>query len=71
MRGAVYVDPLLCRGTALCRSTAPHLFDIGADGKAVPLRTQLADQATLELAEEVADCCPMEAIIVERHAGQT
>nr|WP_062335084.1 ferredoxin [Herbidospora sakaeratensis] len=56
------VDRALCFGTGLCSATAPGLFTLGADRVAVARAEELTDPADLALAEEVAECCPREAI---------
>ncbi|WP_062429993.1 ferredoxin [Herbidospora daliensis] len=56
------VDRSLCFGTGLCSATAPGLFTLGADRVAVARSDELTDPADLALAEEVAECCPREAI---------
>ncbi|MEU8206187.1 ferredoxin [Streptosporangium sp. NPDC049046] len=64
------VDRALCFGTGLCSATAPGLFTLGADRIAVAREGELTDPDDISLAEEVADCCPREAIILRsRDAG--
>ncbi|GIH26302.1 hypothetical protein Aph01nite_46120 [Acrocarpospora phusangensis] len=56
----------MCFGTGLCSATAPELFTLGPDGYAVPRESELTDPADISVAEEVAECCPREAIILRR-----
>ncbi|TKK87960.1 ferredoxin [Herbidospora galbida] len=56
------VDRALCFGTGLCAATAPGLFTLGADHVAAARTGELTDPAEIALAEEVAECCPREAI---------
>ncbi|GAA0382663.1 hypothetical protein GCM10010160_10730 [Acrocarpospora corrugata] len=58
------VDRALCFGTGLCSATAPELFTLGPDRHAVPREHELTDPADIALAEEVAECCPREAILL-------
>ncbi|GAB1821473.1 ferredoxin [Herbidospora sp. RD11066] len=64
MAARLEVDRSLCFGTGLCSATAPDLFTLGADRLAVAREGELTDPADVELAREVAECCPREAIIL-------
>ncbi|WP_061297325.1 ferredoxin [Herbidospora cretacea] len=60
----VEVDRALCYGTGLCSATAPELFTLGPDRLAVARAGELAEPGEVDLAREVAECCPREAIHV-------
>ncbi|WP_066376156.1 ferredoxin [Herbidospora mongoliensis] len=64
MAGRLEVDRGLCFGTGLCSATAPELFTLGPDRLAVAREGELTDPAEVALAQEVAECCPREAIIL-------
>lgn len=50
-----------CIGSGVCAGTAPHHFELGADGRAHPLKSPTdRDEAVLD----AAISCPMEAIRV-------
>lgn len=64
MNATVSVDREACRGTGLCRSMDPSLFRLTADGHAEATATNLEGADRIEQAQEIADCCPNEAITV-------
>ncbi|MBE3016048.1 ferredoxin [Microbispora sp. NEAU-D428] len=68
MTAELFVHARVCRGTGLCRAMAPALFDLGPDGKARILRTAVSDPEELALVQDIADCCPTEAIALESSA---
>ncbi|GLX94758.1 ferredoxin [Herbidospora sp. NEAU-GS84] len=56
------VDRASCFGTGLCSATAPRFFTLGPDHVAAVTTGELTDPDDIALAEEVAECCPREAI---------
>ena len=56
----------LCISCALCPSLSPDLYKMDNDNKAIALKTgDLTSQEAIE-ANEAADSCPSDAIIVEQ-----
>ncbi len=58
----VSVDQDLCIGCGLCVDTCPDVFELNDEGKAEPT-ANAADN--IECAQDAADLCPTEAIVVE------
>ncbi|GAB3670940.1 hypothetical protein GCM10027589_39640 [Actinocorallia lasiicapitis] len=58
------IDGRRCNGSGLCWSTSARLFQPGPDGRARVRVPSLEDARDVELALDVADCCPMEAVQV-------
>jgi len=56
------VDRTLCFGTGFCSATAPGLFTLGPDRVAAAREGELTDPDDISPAQEVAECCPREAI---------
>lgn len=59
------VDRTLCRGSGLCEAMDPETFRVTDEGSSVVLRPRVADEGHLELAAEIAECCPAGAITVQ------
>jgi ferredoxin len=58
----VFIDPSRCDGHALCVATAPHLFQIGSDGKShLTVRSVAPEDERLVLSAEAK--CPLQAIV--------
>lgn len=57
----IRVDESLCIGCGVCVEACGEVFGLNADGKAI-VQSQHCDEHDLE---EVADSCPVEAILVE------
>ena len=57
---AVEVDQALCTGCGLCVDSCPEVFALGADG----LAYTIAQECEIHNLEEVANNCPVSAIIV-------
>jgi ferredoxin len=53
-----YVDPGLCVGSAMCVSSHPQLFRMGADGRAMYVAEAVDENSALDAAE----LCPVSAI---------
>lgn len=62
MRAVVQVDKELCAGTGMCEAMSPELFRLTSAGYSVPTDADLHGENRIELAREVAGCCPTEAI---------
>jgi len=58
------VDPDLCTGCELCVDTCPEVFEMNDDDLAVTIVDVVPADAE-ETAQEAADDCPSEAIIIE------
>lgn len=65
--GSFSVDRELCRGTGLCQAMVPALFGRTDSGYPAADTGELADERSVVLADEVAECCPTGAIEVFRH----
>lgn len=59
-----FVDKDACISCGLCESLCPDIFEIEDDGKAGAIDDELEDE-DLDCANEAADQCPTDAIIVE------
>lgn len=55
-----------CVGSATCVGIAPELFELSADGRSRPLTTPVDDSDELR---EAAECCPVQAIVIEENEG--
>ena len=64
VRATVHVDAGVCRGTGLCAAMRPELFRLTDAGHATALQAELHDGDQVEAALEVAECCPVEAIVL-------
>ena len=62
----VYIDRERCIGSENCVASAPSVFRLDSEGKAVLLDSSTVDVESLLL---VAEICPTEAIILEDGAG--
>lgn len=62
----VRVDRERCIGSENCVASAPSVFQIDGDGKAMLLDVSSVDVETLWL---VAEICPTEAIVIEDDEG--
>ena len=62
----VRVDREKCIGSANCVASAPSVYRLDEDDKAVLLDPRTVDQETLLLS---AESCPTEAIIIEDDEG--
>jgi len=62
----VHIDRERCIGSENCVASAPSVFRLDAEGKAVLLDPSTVDVEALLL---VAEICPTEAIILEDGAG--
>ena len=58
------VDPDLCTGCELCVDTCPEVFEMNDDDLAV-VKVDVVPADAEESAQEAADDCPAEAIIIE------
>ncbi|WP_407929436.1 ferredoxin [Herbidospora solisilvae] len=58
------VDQQVCLGTGLCSAMAPELLELGEEGVAVARRGELVRPEQIAIAQDVAACCPVEAIIL-------
>ena len=58
------VDPDLCTGCELCVETCPEVFEMNDDDVAVT-KVDVVPADAEETAQESADDCPAEAIIIE------
>ena len=59
----VVVDPGKCADHGQCVFAAPEVFQLDEDGKLV-YRSEV-DDSLLDLVEEAADVCPLQAISIE------
>jgi len=62
----VHIDRERCIGSENCVASAPSVFRLDAEGKAVLLDPSTVDVEALLL---VAEICPTEAILLEDRAG--
>lgn len=62
------VDRTKCTGIGLCEMTAPAVFEVGDDGQAHSLLSELAEQDVVAAQEAVANC-PTGALSIEQ--GET
>ncbi|NLM21101.1 MAG: ferredoxin [Peptococcaceae bacterium] len=58
-----HVEKDVCIGCGACPSICPEVFEMDEDGLAIALREQVPEDQE-ELAEEAAESCPTEAIIL-------
>lgn len=65
--GSFRVDREVCRGSGLCQVMGPALFGRTDSGYPAADTGELADESSVVLADEVAECCPTGAIEVLRH----
>ena len=60
----VKVDQDLCAACGLCADVCPEVFELKADGKAVP-KAETVPAAAEESCRDAAAQCPAEAILIE------
>ncbi|GLY46849.1 ferredoxin [Lentzea sp. NBRC 102530] len=60
----VRVDRGRCRGLGLCSGMAPEHFRVTSNGYSVPLVPVVRPPDDVALVQDVARCCPMEAVEV-------
>jgi ferredoxin len=58
----ISIDRSLCNGYGVCEALAPDVFELGADGLAVPRESISEDESV----REACDSCPMGAIAIAR-----
>ncbi len=58
-----HVEKDVCIGCGACPSICPEVFEMDEDGLAIALNEQVPEDQE-ELAEEAAESCPTEAIIL-------
>lgn len=64
----IVVDRDLCIGAAPCVAIAPEVFELDAEGKAIVIDPQGADDETIRLG---AEACPTRAVFLyEEDSGQ-
>jgi ferredoxin len=59
------VDRTKCTGIGLCEMTAPAVFEVGDDGQAQALQSEVAEQ-DLAAAQEAVANCPTGAVSIEQ-----
>jgi ferredoxin len=59
------VDRTRCTGIGLCEMTAPAVFEVGDDGQAQTLQSEVAEQDLAAAREAVANC-PTGALPIEQ-----
>jgi ferredoxin len=64
----IRVDPWICQGYAQCNSLLPSMFEVGDDGTAQVLVSQVPPSLASSVAN-VIDMCPTGAISVEDTPG--
>ncbi|MGP4052532.1 ferredoxin [Streptomyces sp. 2A115] len=64
MTTTLRVDKSACIGSGLCAAMHPQLFRLADDGFGEPVRHELTDADAIESAQDVAACCPGEAVVV-------
>jgi ferredoxin len=60
----VKVDSDKCQGTGYCAMISPTVFELGDDGLATVLQSEV-DESERELMLEAQNTCPTQAITVE------
>ena len=60
----VKVDSGKCQGTGYCTMVSPEVFELGDDGLATVLESDV-DESRRELMLEAVNTCPTQAITVE------
>jgi ferredoxin len=60
----VKVDADKCQGTGYCTMVSPEVFELGEDGLATVLQSEV-DESQRELMLEAQNTCPTQAITVE------
>lgn len=63
----IVVDREKCQGIGACVGAAPDVFEIDAEGKAVVISVEGADDDTILAA---AEACPLEAITLYDEEGE-
>lgn len=63
----IVVDREKCQGIGACVGTAPDVFEIDNEGKAVVINAEGADDDTVLAA---AEACPLEAISLYDEEGE-
>jgi len=63
----IVVDREKCQGIGACVGTAPDVFEIDSEGKAVVINAEGADDDTVLAA---AEACPLEAISLYDEEGE-
>jgi ferredoxin len=61
----ITVDPDRCVGSAYCQRIAPATFDLGDDGIAVVLDTDMAGADAAAAVREAETACPAVAISIQ------
>ena len=55
----IVVDRVKCQGIGACVGSAPDVFEIDSEGKAIVINAEGSDDDTIL---EAAEACPLEAI---------
>lgn len=63
----IVVDRKKCQGIGACVGSAPDVFEIDSEGKAVVIKAAGADDDTVL---EAAEACPLEAITLYDEDGE-
>ncbi|MEN6358072.1 MAG: ferredoxin [Armatimonadota bacterium] len=63
----IVVDRIKCQGIGACVGTAPDVFEIDSEGKAVVINIQGSDDDTVFAA---AEACPLDAITLYDEEGK-
>jgi ferredoxin len=63
----IVVDRRKCQGIGACVGSAPEVFEIDDEGKAVVVNPEGADN---DIILEAAEACPLEAITVYDEDGE-
>ena len=61
----ITVDWDRCIHSGMCTTIADRAFAMGPDARLVVVREQVDDTEELELVQDAAACCPVEAIVVD------
>ncbi|MFJ4778928.1 ferredoxin [Streptomyces sp. NPDC088762] len=59
------VDKMACMGSGLCAAMHPRLFRLAKDGRGEVLVRELTDPRDIESAQDVAECCPGGAVLLD------
>ncbi|MER5740825.1 MULTISPECIES: ferredoxin [unclassified Streptomyces] len=59
------VDKQACIGSGLCAAMHPGLFRLSGDGRGEAVLAELTDPDDIEFAQDVADCCPGQAVLLD------
>ncbi|TQS20833.1 ferredoxin [Microbispora sp. KK1-11] len=60
-----------CVGSGLCQAMAPHIFGSDEHGRIAKVLRPRPEERDLGLIRDIAECCPVEAVLIRTTDGQS